>query len=62
VVQLRSLGFSFIQSNRIVFSHAAVSDTPVSIGIICDTDDLYELRTVEQRASMEALYVSPDEI
>ena len=45
-----------------VFSHAAVRDTPVSIGIICDTDDLYELRTVEQRASMEALHVSPDEI
>jgi hypothetical protein len=29
-----------------VFSHAAVRDTPVSIGIICDTDDLDELRTV----------------
>jgi len=27
-----------------VFSHATVRDTPVSIGIICDTDDPYELR------------------
>jgi hypothetical protein len=44
-----------------VFSHATVRDTPVSIGIICDTDDPYELRTVQQRASMESLYVSPDE-
>jgi hypothetical protein len=45
-----------------VFSHAAVRDTPVSIGIICNTDDPYELRTVQHRASMESLHVSPDQI
>jgi hypothetical protein len=45
-----------------VFSHATVRDTPVSIRIICDTDNPYELGTVRQRASMESLRVSPDQI